>query len=125
MSDLEKIESEIATFHYEGDILFIIFKPDIEITLEKAKAYIDVRKSVQKEKKVKLVSDVSKVWSVTKEARAYFATEEVTNMILAMALITNSLQAKVYANFFMKEQPENPTKAFTSIENAIDWLDSF
>ena len=119
-------ENDIATFHYEAEVLVVNYKADIEITLDRAKQYLIARKKYQKEDKVKLIADVSKVLDVSKEARAFFSSKNFSELNIAMALITNSLQGKIFANFFMRlNKPANPTKMFQSKAKALKWLRTF
>ena len=120
------IETATVTFFYEGDILMINFKEDADVTLENAQENLAARKSFQKEGKVKVLSDLSNVWQISKDARAFFATKQVTDLNIAMALITKSLTSKILANFFMKfNKPASPTKMFNSKHKALAWLDTF
>lgn len=72
MSAIDKIETETAVFFYEDGILNINFKEDADVQLENAQANLKARIGFQKEGKVKVLSDVSQVWQVSKEARAFF-----------------------------------------------------
>ncbi len=59
------------------------------------------------------------------EARNYASTEESTNPITALAIVTNSLPQTIIANFIMKfQKPRIPTKVFNSVSNALQWLRS-
>lgn len=118
-------ETETVIFYYEDDIMNINFKEDADVHLENAQDNLKVRKEFQKEEKVKVLSDISKVWQVSKDARAFFATKQVTDLNIAMALITESLTSTILANFFMKfNKPAAPTKMFSSKEKALAWLET-
>ena len=122
----EKIETETVIFFYEDDILNINFKEDADVKLENAKENLKARKAFQKEEKVKVLSDVSNVWNISKDARAFFATKQVTDLNIAMAMIAKSFSSKILANFFMKfNKPATPTKMFNSKEKALAWLSQF
>jgi len=123
MAVIDKIETKTVVFFYEEGILNINFKEDADVQLENAQENLRIRKEFQQEEKVKVLSDVSLVWNVSKEARAFFASKQVTDLNIAMAMITNSLTSKILANFFMKfNKPAAPTKMFNSKEKAIAWL---
>lgn len=126
MIDVEKIETETALFFYEEDVLNIIFKDGADVSLEDARANLKARKEIQKEEKVKVFSDVSNVWQVSEQARKFFASSKVTDLNIAMALLTNSLTGKLLTNFFIKfNKPTTPTKMFNSKEKALAWLATF
>lgn len=120
-----KTETETAIFYYEDGILNINLKEDADVKIEDAQDNLKARKAFQSEEKVKVIADISKVWQVSKDARAFYATKQVTDLNIAMALITNSLTSKILANFFMKfNKPATPTKMFKSKEKALTWLET-
>lgn len=59
-------------------------------------------------------------------ARNYATTEESTNPIIALAIVTCSLPQSIIANFIMKfQKPRIPTKVFNSITEAEEWLNLY
>lgn len=58
-------------------------------------------------------------------ARNYSTTKESTDPIIALAIVTCSLPQSLIANFIMKfQKPRIPTKVFSSITDAKEWLKS-
>ena len=95
-------------------------------TLEKAKEALAAMKEKKSDKKFPLLVDVSKQKSVTREARQYYSSNEITNLITALAFIVESPISKVLANFFLGlNKPSYPTQLFTDETKAMNWLKEF
>jgi len=124
---LNKIETSIAYFYIENDILFMRSKKDADITLEANIESVDARKKLQNGKKMLVLIDTRNVWQVTNEARAYATTKEVEDLSIAMALLPGlNITTILIASFFIKfNKPSIPTKLFKSEDKAIEWLNSF
>lgn len=70
--------------------------------------------------------DMTDVKSMSHEARTFYAGPEPPKVITAVAIITNSTLSKLVANFFMTlGKPVLPTRMFTSIEEATEWLSQY
>ena len=70
--------------------------------------------------------DMSKVKSMSKEAREYYAGPEPKKNITAVAILTTSLVGKAVANFFLLlTKPSVPTRMFTDFEEARKWLQQY
>lgn len=60
---------------------------------------------------------------VTTDAKRYVATEDGQKYTLANAVQVDNLAKRLLYNFFMRfHAPLRPTRAFTSREDAINWL---
>ncbi len=127
MSVSKKIETSTATFYVENDILFMRAKEDADFTLEASIEGIEVRKKLQQNKKMLVLIDTRNVFQVSKEAREYGASKEVSDLSTAMAILAGtSLATTLIGNFFINfNKPFSPTKMFKKEENAIKWLNSF
>ncbi len=70
--------------------------------------------------------DMSKVKSMSREARAFYAGDETAKVISAVAILTYSNIGKIVANFFLSlSKPTLPTKLFTDYDEAKHWLSQF
>ncbi|MDH5542455.1 MAG: hypothetical protein OEY64_05780 [Nitrospinota bacterium] len=70
--------------------------------------------------------DIRQLKSITREAREYYAGEEVANFGSSVALLTSSPATKVIGNFFLKfNKPTLPFRIFTSELEAVHWLKGF
>jgi hypothetical protein len=70
--------------------------------------------------------DMSKVKSMSREAREFYAGPVPTQSLLATAIVTNSNIGKIVANFFIGlTKPSMPTRMFTDYETALEWLEQY
>ncbi len=127
MMQIEQIETATAKYYIENDILFLRVKKDADFTLEAAIEGVKVRKEIQKGKKFPVLLDTRQMFQVSKEANEYGASKEVSELSLAMAILTgNSMAARIIGNFFIKfNKPFIPTKLFKKEENAVKWLKNY
>ncbi len=96
---------------------------------EKAKENIDayerVRNRLGKEK-TRVLVDMREIKGVSRDAREYYANERTASIQRATALVIKSPLSRVIANFFMGlNRPLTPTRMFTDVDEAIEWLQSF
>ena len=96
---------------------------------EKAKENIDayerVRDRLGKEK-TRVLVDMREIKGVSRDAREYYANERTASIQRATALVIKSPLSRVIANFFMGlNRPLTPTRMFTDVDEAIEWLQSF
>jgi len=96
---------------------------------EKAKENIDayerVRDRLGKEK-TRVLIDMREIKGVSRDAREYYANERTASIQRATALVIKSPLSRVIANFFMGlNRPLTPTRMFTDVDEAIEWLQSF
>ena len=67
--------------------------------------------------------DMTRVKSMSKEAREYYAGPEPKKNITAVAILTTSNVGKAVANFFLLlTSPSVPTRMFTNFTEAKAWL---
>jgi len=69
---------------------------------------------------------MTKVKSMSREARAFYAGPETASVISAIAILTYSAVGKIVANFFLSlSKPILPTRLFTDYDEAQQWLMQF
>ncbi|HEY9082700.1 MAG TPA: hypothetical protein VIN73_05150 [Vicingaceae bacterium] len=126
MIAIDYIETETAILELREGYLYIAFKEDVIVELEHVIANKEAREKIQQGKKMLVLGDIRKMWHISKAAQDYLASKEVTNLNIAMAILTSSLMTVLLANFFIKfKKPATPTKMFNNEEKAIKWLLSF
>ena len=73
-----------------------------------------------------LLSDLSYVKSVSREAREYYVGDETSKEVNAIGFIINSSISKVIGNFYLDiNKPYFQIRLFTFKERAIEWLKTF
>ncbi len=77
-------------------------------------------------KKVRVVIDIRNVETVSREARLVYAGEHTFSVQRATVLLTDSTISRVVANFVMGfHKPLSPTRMFTDVDGAVEWLNGF
>lgn len=116
-------ENEYISVTLENGIIIAIYKPDLKIDIEIAKATVNARKVVSNGKVMPGLADIRNLKSVTDEARDWLGTKEPNELLSACAVLTNTPIQNLLANFYLRfSNPPIPTKLFTNKEKAIRWL---
>lgn len=64
--------------------------------------------------------------TLSPEAREVVSSSEITDQIVADAIVTEHYSHQMSSNFFVRfNQPHRPTKLFKTIEDARAWLKDF
>ncbi|MGZ5282130.1 MAG: DUF7793 family protein [Bacteroidia bacterium] len=93
-----------------------------DITLAAAEQMVELRYKVTDGEEYPVLIDISRIKSVTKEARDFLSEGKAVEKISAAALYTNSLISRIVANFFLGfNRPAIPIKIFTSKDEAVKW----
>jgi hypothetical protein len=124
---LEETRTRTAKIWMGNDgIIRKVFVHGAEETMKDALESGDVIRKMTAEQKKPLLVDFTPVRSIDAEARAYYAADDVTLRISAVAGITASRLSRVIGNFFMGfNKPQTPARLFNSQEDAIEWLKQF
>ena len=70
--------------------------------------------------------DISKLRTMSREARAFFMKPEHTEILHAVALLIGSPLSRAIGNIFLGlNRPVTPTRLFTDEESALVWLRTF
>ncbi|CAD5268119.1 MULTISPECIES: hypothetical protein [unclassified Imperialibacter] len=122
---MDKIENEFASFFLKDGILHFIYKPNTELNLDAAKKVVEDRKTIQKGKSYPVLCDIRGLKDVDKVARDFLA-KEGSSLVDAVALVVDSPAYEFMANFYLKvSKPDVPTKMFSSIEEALEYIKKF
>src|SRR5687768_8624108 len=97
-----------------------------DITLKVAKQIVETRYEITDGETYPVIIDISNIKSVTKEARVYLSQGKAVEKISAAALFTNSLVARIVANFFLGfNRPNIPIRIFTNKAEALKWAKQY
>lgn len=125
MEVLNNIETSVANHFIKDNILYIVFKEGADVSIEDMEESKQARLSLQQNRNMKVLVDSRGLYHITEEARVYAAQDENAQLSIAMAIVSNSLPIKILTNFFIKfNKPNTPTKMFTDIDTAENWLNS-
>jgi hypothetical protein len=107
-------------------IIHTKYYPQSECDIESAKEEIKFINQLTDGKGAPCIVDITKVKSVTREARLYYSSEVASHVISAAALLVDSQVSKVLANFFLGiNKPLMPVRLFNSEEQAMEWLNKY
>jgi hypothetical protein len=97
-----------------------------QIDLEDAKENVMAVRVLSNNKRVPVFVDVSGSKGGTKEARNYFASEEVAEVQTACAFLVKSPFSYLIGNFFLGlNRTKFPFQLFQTEEKAKEWLQKF
>ncbi|HEU4717377.1 MAG TPA: STAS/SEC14 domain-containing protein [Bacteroidia bacterium] len=110
----------------EGTYYIYRISEGAEIVLEDAEELIRIGTEMVGNRQVVSIVDGRNNFSITGEAREYFARQTDKNRFLAVAIITNSTAQRLIINFFIRvNKPGVPTKLFANETEAKKWLQNF
>ena len=96
--------------------------PGSEHTLADARESISANLRVAGGIRRGLLVDMSQVKSISREARAFYASEG-SRYAIAVALVVGSPLSRMLGNFFLGfNRPTVPTRLFSSTDEAASWL---
>jgi hypothetical protein len=94
-----------------------------EETLEDAKEQLVHQRKMIAGTPLPFLMDIRGVRSLSREARAYFASAEAAQVFQATALIVSSPLSRAIGNFFLGlNRAQMPTRLFTTEADALAWL---
>jgi hypothetical protein len=106
-----------------NDVIVASLKSAINLDLRMAEMIVAERLSFSEQKEHYLVIDVSKVLSITAEAKKYLQTPEGgLKQILGAALIASTPLAALIANIFIKTPTKFKSRFFSNEPDAITWI---
>lgn len=101
----------------------------VTITTAHTQTLADAKENIQYNKRVAagiprpLLVDMSRVRSMSKDAREEYVKKDDEPLVTAVALVTNSSISRMVGNFFIGlTQSYIPVKLFTEPEKAREWL---
>lgn len=119
----KSIEHRIGTVSLNGEIYRLNIHEDVDVELQDAVELVEIGTELTKNLHVGALVDASRNFSITNEARKYFAEKTASQQFRAVAIITNSLAQRLIVNFYINiNRPNVPTKMFSNETDALEWL---
>lgn len=125
---IDIVEFKKTTYYFRADgIVIIKIKDNVHLELEDSK---EEQQMLYSEKEdyipLRVIINPGKHASVSKEVRDYSNHPDNAKMILAEAIVVQSMAHKIMANF-IKNFYKTPMqiKIFNDEESAVNWLSSF
>ncbi|MFW9873286.1 MAG: hypothetical protein ACFFG0_09305 [Candidatus Thorarchaeota archaeon] len=124
--NVNEIKTETASIRLnKNGIIYVINNLGAEVNVIHAKEHVEATKRFGNTKHP-IIVDISKIKSVTREAREYFASEKAAEVTTGIAVIVGSPVSKIVGNFLIGlNKPNYPIKLFTSEKKAKEWLQQF
>lgn len=116
---------EIIYREEEGFLRVTVF-PDVDMSVEDARNDFETARILVNNKPMPVLSDPRQLKSSSHEVRSFYASKELAENILAMAVLVDSLAIKMVVNFFIKfHKPHFPTRMFNKEDEALAWLKQY
>lgn len=109
----------------DDGIMRIEFPQDYHFTLEDVRDLNCRHREISCERRPLLAYSQS-VAAAEHEAQQFASSEEVVEVVSALAIIVHSFFTRAMAEIFMKfHKPPYPTRVFTSEADALEWLEPY
>jgi hypothetical protein len=118
------IDTACASIEVRDDVVVATAKP-IAQELVHAREFVDAVEGVARERgaKVRLIIDIRKVRSLSRDARLLYQGEEFAQSVVGAAMIIDSGLSRVFGNFVIGlHKGPAPSRLFTSEADAREWL---
>ena len=108
-----------------GDTLIARFKESSVIDLEMAKESLDLIREYKKDRPTYGITDASpKFLDFTADARNYYRENMIKGETIIHAIVVEDMATKILANIFARfDKPKVSTRVFTSIHDAVQWIE--
>lgn len=117
------VHHKSGTISLSGSLYTYTVMEGAEITYEDAIEITAIGTEITKGKHVGAIVDIKSTFTITKEAREYFALHANQKQFIAIAVLSSNLASRLIVNFYVKiNRPQIPTKLFAQKEQAMQWL---
>ena len=112
-----------AVFLRKDNIIQIQMKDNFDCNLDDAKKIVECIIHLSNNKKYPLLSIYGEDNNFSAETKSFIASHQNTT---ADALVSNNILFNLIANFYLKfNKPVRPTRLFSNVDKAIEWLTNF
>ncbi|MCA6361492.1 MAG: hypothetical protein IM638_00505 [Bacteroidetes bacterium] len=132
MITLDSVQMETLTstshlrFDPEKRIMYVTARAGAMFDVEQVKENKSAALSIADQQLFSLLFITEGEITATPQARQLQASAEFCEGLYAVGLMSSSHAMKILANFYLRiNRPEIPTRFFTRLESAEDWLASF
>ncbi len=116
-------ESDHVKMELIDGVIHTHYKPGLKLNLDDAKKLVSEKINFCAGKEYPFIFYDGGVVSMDRDARVYFSSEEGTQCIVIAAFLESSVFSKMLINFFLKlTKPRVKSKAFNSLDEAIQWI---
>ena len=124
-SEIHEFEGYCIFMRKDG-IMQLQFENGFNGDVEDARNMISVFRKISPESRVLALVVYQEDNMFSKEAREYIASDEVTKIVKADALIIRGLALTIIGNGYLRiNKPKRPTRLFTNPDAGLKWLEQF
>jgi transposase len=115
-----------SLFLREHNIIQLNFEPGFHGNANDAKEMVKTYLKIKAPGKALLLVIYAEDNMFSKDAREYIASDEVSEILKADALVITGLALRIIGNGYLKiNKPKRPTRLFNSETEAINWLKQY
>ncbi len=117
----------ICTIEFNPDdkILLINYTQKLVVDEDLVKEVVDKAMELVGDQKFKLIIDVRNILYLTKKARELTAKIQSDKILAFSPILKDNIHKELFNLFLNFSKPTYPTRAFLSIEQAMEWMKSF
>lgn len=120
------LENKYAEYWIENEVLFLVYKRRLVMTLDVAKKIVEDRLKVSNGISRPMFLDARNFLSTNRETMRYYKTKEVVQFVTAGAGLLGSYLGWLAGSIFLAlEKPLIPSKLFTDEKKALEWLEKY
>lgn len=125
LSEVHEFEGYYIFLRKDG-IMQLQFEDGFNGDVEHARNMTKTFRKIVPEGRVRVLVIYQEDNTFTKEAREYIASDEVSMVVRADALIIRGLALTIIGNGYLRiNKPKRPTRLFTSPDAGLKWLEQF
>jgi hypothetical protein len=106
----------------DNDIMRLVYDPGIEITLRESKEVGAALQELSQGRKKPLLVDARTLKNISREARVYWESEEITQTISATATLSSPIVKVLGSLYTSLNKPPFEIKYFSTETEALKWL---
>lgn len=119
---MTELENEYLRFWVTDGILYSKFKYEVKMDLAITQKLIEMRHTISHNANQYWCYDVTEIKTFPKECRDYVDVYGQDFLFACAAVIDSHIQKFLFNTFLKLKKSKIPFKAFTSKENAVEWL---
>ncbi|MDP1803080.1 MAG: hypothetical protein Q8L81_17090 [Bacteroidota bacterium] len=124
-SDIHEFDGYYIFMRKDG-IMQLQFKEGFNGDADDARNMIKTFRKIMPEGRARILVIYQEDNTFSKEAREYIASDEVSTVVMADALIIKGLALTIIGNGYLRiNKPKRPTRLFTSPDAGVKWLQQF
>jgi hypothetical protein len=123
VTKMKKIELPYATIENRDGILWLILKEDADLDVEEVKEFTSACEKLSGNEPYFLISDARVNLTISSEGRKAAASQQISPLLVANAVLVNNVAVRMVANFFTAvNKPHFKYKVFNNETEALAWL---